>query len=144
MDDCWPTTCSLDDIEPGVLSVPASYHYYFALTTIPLSLHIYLHRRGVSKPGVFWCNDWHCSVGSFDRASHRPRIRHVCVLAIYQESPPRMVDLLLYDCPGLHRNLCVAIPSSAVMEESTLTTLMPLAWCLKSCLYTLSRCHWST
>ncbi|KAG1819029.1 uncharacterized protein BJ212DRAFT_1576072 [Suillus subaureus] len=101
-----PTTCSLNDIKSGVF------------------LRIYLYRDSISEPSVFWCNEWDCSAGSVDRASHQPRIRYICVLAIYQESRPRMDYLLLFDCSGLHRDLHIAVPSSVIMEESMLTTLM--------------------
>jgi hypothetical protein len=94
----------------------------------PPSLRIYLHRRGLSKPGLSWRNEWDCSVGCFDRTSDRPRIRHVHVLALYQEPPPRMDSLLLSDCPCLHGYLHVAVTSPTVVEESPLTSLTPRVW----------------
>lgn len=125
MGDCWPATCSLGDIEFGVLLVSAHHITILCIDHDPLSLRVYIHRCGLSKPGISWRNEWYCSVGCFDRASDRPRIRHIHVLALYQKPPPRMDSLLLPDCPCLCGHLHVAVTSPTVVEESSLTNLTP-------------------
>jgi hypothetical protein len=102
----------------------------FALTLISLSLRIHLYCGSVSEPSFSWCNEWDGSVGRLDRSSDRPCVRHLRVLVIHQEPTSCMDGLLLSNRSCLHGHLCVTPASSAVVEELTLTNIMP-ASCYK-------------